>query len=278
MVNRVRNRDREEGRHMANALVDKFNQGIPGWFGDVKQRAADKIRHLDLIRMCAQGDESAIRSLVLGFWPFVDGFPNHIERATWALVRGRLLSSAQKRDLPQLMESVRGLLPGIREEEENHRLLWIRTAEAIGISKEELQDYGDVSTGMQSLIALTSAPAHPTTKLLQFCTVEIVAESLSQTLLASESFKAKAGKRGLGWFQVHGHHHAEDTHETLTLRLALALNTEDAALRCEEVVKTTADAFVDAANACVNAASRDRRTRCESTIDRSLGAFGRKNV
>ncbi len=234
----------------SNALVDKFNQGIPDWFTNVKRKAADKIQNLNLAGACAQANGNAIKALVLGFWPFVDVFPSHIEQATWALVRGKRLSEAQKRDLPELMRSVRGLLPSIRDDEENHRLLWIETAEAIGISREELQTYRDTATEMQSLIAITAAPAHPATKLVQFSTVEVVAEALSRTLLASDSFKTRVGKRGLRWFQVHAQHNGEDTHETLTLRLALALNTEGAALMCDQIVQTTADAFVDAANAC----------------------------
>src|SRR5690348_11019956 len=46
----------------------------------LRSRAQGVIEGLPLIRACAAGQSSAIRALLVGFWPYVEGFEQAIDR------------------------------------------------------------------------------------------------------------------------------------------------------------------------------------------------------
>lgn len=235
---------------LLNPLVEKFNQGVPSFFGGIRTEVGRKISQLALVQACARGEDGAIEALILDFWPFINVFPGHIEAANRHMVRGKYLTPDQKPHRRELWDLVSDLLPGIRQDEEAHRELWIKFAKANRIPMDELERVTP-SREMLELIHLTSEKIHPTEKLLQFAAVEMVATALSQTLLASSSFCEKMPD-GLGWFRVHAEHHGDDTHETLVIKLALALHPGVTdSTKMNEIVQKTVDTFVHAADACL---------------------------
>lgn len=235
-----------------NPLVEKFERDIPPWVGGIKETAAQKITNLNLVQDCARGDDEALYKLILGFWPFVRDFPDHISGATKSMARGKYLSNVQKLHLRGLLAEVSGLLPDIRRDEERHRDLWIKTASVLSISLPELTTIKKVTPEMKFLLTLTEEETHPSEKLVQFSTVEIVAEALSKTVLASGMFREKLGPKGIEWFRVHAEHHGEETHETLTLKLAFAFLEHPIPEEIDRIVQKMTDAFVCVANTCAS--------------------------
>lgn len=246
-----------------NPLIQRFQSEIPSWFPEVKEIAMGKISALPLVQACARGDKEAAKLLLAGFAAFIEQFPEHIDQATRVMVRRKHLTPSQKEHFRPLLKKVSRLLPSIRKDELEHRLLWIKSSEALGISEDSYlrnADMGYEVPDMQELLALTGDSSVTGRTLVRFAAVEIVAEALSRTVLASDEFRALMGTTGLGWFKVHAEHHGGgETHETLVLKLAFSLLRREKQIDrpadpnpidVGRWIQETADAFVKVANEC----------------------------
>jgi pyrroloquinoline quinone (PQQ) biosynthesis protein C len=207
----------------------------------IKRVSWEKISATSLLHGCSGGDSDNLRGLFAGYWYFVDNFPGVIRATYEASARfskyGRVLSGA-------LLE--------METDERNHRTLWIKSADAASISEAELYasaplpEVQEITTSMLERASLWQ-------RLLDFVAVEIVAEGISVYLLESERFEARMGKKGIGWFNVHSVHPADQTsHEDIAYRAAQSMMPAGTAAfaTINETIQETVDRFVVASYAC----------------------------
>lgn len=76
---------------------------------------------------------------------------------------------------------------------------------------------------VKTLTSVIAEDADPYMLFLRLVGVEVVAESVSENVLSSESFKSALGREGFGWFEAHVIHQGM-SYEELAFRLARALH------------------------------------------------------
>ena len=147
----------------------------------------------------------SLRSLMIGFWPFVHAFPGIIESKYGATGGDHRAAQA---------------LAGMEGDERSHRTKWVDTCRAIGI--DEAQLVGEPQPLMQRLIYVVSEDTALHNTFLRFLGVEIIAESLSEALMKHGAFRVKLGEVGQEWFKAHLHRggSASTAHERIAIHLA----------------------------------------------------------
>ena len=224
-----------------------YNGPLPPWVGDVKNETREKIAGAAFSEACRRGDQEVMRGLVVGLWPFINEFPKSMIRSAARLPPMDLL---RKRALVNYLLYRGGdIIKSIREDEENHRELWLETGAALGLRFPD--DYTQpVPHETQAWIDALNREATPSTSLVQFAAVEIIAEAVSVELVRHEAFTSTLGGQGSQWFRVHAEHGSAITHEELEFRLAFALNPEGPMMdKGDLVVRQIADLSVAAMEA-----------------------------
>ncbi len=190
-----------------------------------------------------------VAGLILGLWPFVDEFPKSIIRgASRLLVKSslpkdrRLLNVLLHRKSPQM-------LSGIRNDEENHRILWLQTGQALGLNYP-LDFERPVLPQTQAWINEINNQTNLLAMFLRFAAVEMIAEAISIELLSSKAFSSVLGKRGCEWFRVHTDHEPGMTHEELILRTAFFVDKNPTKEYVDSVIQRVVDLFITAGQAC----------------------------
>jgi pyrroloquinoline quinone (PQQ) biosynthesis protein C len=239
-------------------LVDRFNEPLPRWVEDVDREACAKLSASAFARECRSGNVSVIRELIFRFWPFVDAFPKMINQGCLHLLKEDLFRS-HGLELIGLFRAGFELLLGIEKDEENHRSLWLKTADALGLSYGELER--TPSAEVRAINDSVGEETDPSTMLLRFVAVEIVAESVSKDFLSSKNFVSALGEQGVHWFRVHVAHNGI-THEELALHLAFSLYDDELNKdRVNAVVQPVVDLFIMAANKCAELATLKQATQ-----------------
>jgi len=236
-------------------LTNRFREPLPTWTAAIRNEAQEKIVSSIAARACCEGDAPAIREILIRFWPFVDVFPQIIRRGCARLIRRELITTRLAKvhrilDLLSLLILAKSTLSEIERDETDHRRLWLRTMEALGLSPTSLDNTPIPSIG--TLMAVVGEHCDPPTMFLRFAGVEILAESISETLLQSDRFRATVGTKGLGWFLVHTARptHGEESHESLTYRLAFAFqDIPPDQERVNAIVQQVIGVFVEAGEA-----------------------------
>lgn len=212
----------------------------------IKRSSWRQLNESPLMNRFKRADDAALQALFIGYWPFVDRFPQVIRSTYEATERfarhGRVLS---------------GALREMETDERNHRALWLRSAQAAGITEQALQ----AARALPEVEHITDAMvARPSLwqRLLDFVAVEIVAEGISASFLSSQAFCDRLGPKGLAWFKVHVVHPVDQTtHEELAYRAALSLMPEDLPsdrlARIDQTVQETVQRFIAAAGASLRA-------------------------
>ncbi len=212
----------------------------------IKLRSWRELNESPLMNRFKLADDAALRALFVGYWPFVDGFPQVIRstyESTERFVRhGKVLS---------------GALREMETDERNHRALWLKSAQAAGITEQDLYDAQALPEVARITDAMVERPSL-WQRLLDFVAVEIVAEGISASFLSSQAFCDRLGPKGLAWFKVHVVHPVDQTtHEELAYRAALSLMPEgmpDNRLELiEQTVQETVQRFIAAAGASLQA-------------------------
>jgi pyrroloquinoline quinone (PQQ) biosynthesis protein C len=197
-----------------------FSEPVPGWISDVKAEATITITSARFAAYCRNGNQAVMRGLIIGLWPFIDEFPISMIRGAVRLPR---IGVVEKRELLRtFLHQGPQIIRGIRRDEENHRKLWLQTGKALGLRFPEDFKRPTLSE-TQAWIDAINAECDPSTLLLRFAAIEMIAEIVSIDLLASTTFTSILGKDGCEWFRVHADHAPGMTHEELELRLAFAL-------------------------------------------------------
>lgn len=175
------------------------------WLADVKEKALAMVEASPLTQGCAVGDMGSLRSLMIGFWAFVNAFPGIIESKYGAVGDDHRAAKT---------------LAGMEADERSHRAKWIDTCRAIGIDEPQL--VGQPLPLMHDLIDFVSEDTALHNTFLRFLGVEIIAETLSEALMRHEAFREALGKVGQEWFTAHLHRGgtASTAHERIAIHLA----------------------------------------------------------
>lgn len=233
-------------------LINRFCESLPHWIGEIKQKAHNKITSSNFAAACRMGDADVMRELILGLWPFVDVFPKMIIRASRHLRKSDLLKD---RDLLNtLIHRSSQTLSEIQKDEADHRQLWLGAGRSLGLSYPadfKSQTLAEVKAWIDEVSRNSDSFA----MFLRFAAIEIIAESISKDLLASEDFTSVLGGSGSEWFRVHAIHRTGISHEDLELQLGFGLHgTEPTKDEVNEIIQSVVDIFIAAADRCAELA------------------------
>lgn len=213
----------------------------------IKLKSWSKLANSPNMIRFKEANETALRALFIGYWPFVDGFP--------AVIQSTYEATEQFSRLGKILS---GALREMETDERNHRALWLISAAAAGISEENLYEPAPLHD-VERIIGTMVERETLWERLLDFVAVEIVAEGISVFFLESQNFCDRLGKKGTAWFKVHVVHPSDQTtHEDLAYRAAISLMPEGLSAETmfeliDKTVQETVDRFIFAANACLMA-------------------------
>ncbi len=231
-------------------FTDRYSRPLPDWVCDIKEEVTSKVKSSIASQACREGNIPALRQLFISFWPFVDEFPKTIRRGCVKFIKHKLITDpGNADDLLSLLVLADKTLTLIERDEEEHRELWIKAAEAVGLTYEDLEPYPVPL--VQKLITEMDTWNDPAAMFLRFAAVEIFAEVASGHFLDSQEFRQAVGTKGSGWFLAHTKH-GDESHESLTYRLAIAfrengISHEEASALIQPII----DLFVEAADNAV---------------------------
>lgn len=228
-----------------NSVTHNEPADRPNWVSGIKEEVHRKVRTCTLTAGCRQGDHACVKALVIGFWPFVDAFPG--------IIKDRYLnvSDTELDSQARVMQRAAQILARMENDERSHRDLWLCTAEAMGLDPTRDLVRNPLAE-ITALIEQMRGESDLATVFLCFVAVEMVAETLSQELLASEAFCDMLNERGKVWFKVHVAHEGT-THEQIAFRLAMAhYRDEDTpgAEKINAIIQQTVDLFCAGGEAC----------------------------
>jgi hypothetical protein len=196
---------------------------------ELRAHARMQVDTSPLITACRDGDIVAIKALMIGFWPFVDGFEKAIDRHPYPI---RPLVGLFGKDRVRSYFAEVGIgLKSMVEEEQEHAGWWYRdTKEGLGISLKNEESLSFIA----ELLAGAEFP-----DMLEFLChlagTEYIAEELSDALCTSEKFTTFFPNNQWRWGNVHLIKHTGPSHlqidEDLARAYASASGFEDNSIR-----------------------------------------------
>ena len=115
-------------------FTDRYSRPLPDWVCDIKEEVTSKVKSSIASQACREGNIPALRQLFISFWPFVDEFPKTIRRGCVKFIKHKLITDpGNADDLLSLLVLADKTLTLIERDEEEHRELWIKAAEAVGL-------------------------------------------------------------------------------------------------------------------------------------------------
>ena len=231
-------------------FTDRYSRPLPDWVYAIKAQVKHKVTSSSASHVCCEGHIPALRKLLIIFWPFVDEFPKIVRRGCVKFIKHELITDPGKAgDLLALLVLADKTLTLIEKEEEEHRALWIKAAEAVGLTHQDLEQ--PTIPSVKKLTTDVERWTDPTAMFLQFAAVEIIAEVASGHFLESQQFRQAVGTKGSEWFLAHTPQ-GEESHEALAYRLAMAFRNsaithEEASARIQPLI----DLFVETADSAV---------------------------
>ena len=231
-------------------FTDRYSRPLPNWVSDIKEGVKHKVISSIAAQACREGNIPALRQLLIVFWPFVDEFPKIIRRGCVKFIKHELITDpGNAHDLLSLLVLADKTLTLIERDEADHRELWIKAAEAVGLTHRDLEQ--PPIPLVEQLITEMERWADPAAMFLRFAAVEIMAGVASWHFLESPQFRQAVGTKGSEWFLAHTEH-GDESHESLTYRLAFAFR--ESGITHEEasaLIQPLIDLFVEAAESAV---------------------------
>ena len=231
-------------------FTDRYSRPLPNWVSDIKEGVKHKVISSIAAQACREGNIPALRQLLIVFWPFVDEFPKIIRRGCVKFIKHELITDpGNAHDLLSLRVLADKTLTLIERDEADHRELWIKAAEAVGLTHRDLEQ--PPIPLVEQLITEMERWADPAAMFLRFAAVEIMAGVASWHFLESPQFRQAVGTKGSEWFLAHTEH-GDESHESLTYRLAIAFR--ESGITHEEasaLIQPLIDLFVEAAESAV---------------------------
>lgn len=230
--------------------TDRYSKPLPDWVYDIKDEVKSKVKGSIASKVCREGNIPSLRQLLVIFWPFVDGFPNIVRRGCVKFIKNELITDPRSAgDLLSILVLADKTLTLIERDEAEHRALWIKTAEAVGLTYQDLER--PPIPRVMALATEIKTWTDPAAMFLRFAAVEILAEVASRHFLESQRFREAVGTKGSEWFLAHTKNE-DESHESLTYRLAIAFR--ESGITHEEanaLIQPLIDLFVEAAESAV---------------------------
>ena len=230
--------------------TDRYSRPLPDWVDDIKGEVTDKVKRSIASKVCREGNIPALRQLVVIFWPFVDEFPKIVRHGCVKFIKHKLITDPGNADeLLSLLVLADKTLTLIERDETEHRALWIKTAEAVGLTDQDLER--PPIPLVKKLTTEMKTWTDPAAMFLRFAAVEIIAEVVSWHFLESPQFRKAVGTKGLEWFLAHTRHE-DESHESLTYRFAIAFSESGIThAEANALIQPLIDLFVEAAENAV---------------------------
>jgi len=231
-------------------FTDRYSRPLPDWVSDIKEEVTYKVQRSIASQVCCEGNIPALRQLLIIFWPFVDEFPKIVRRGCVKFIKHKLITDpGNADDLLSLLVLADKTLTLIEREEEDHRELWIKAAEAVGLTYQDLEQ--PPIPFAKKLITEMETWTDPASMFLRFAAVEILAEVASGHFLESHQFRKAVGTKGSEWFLAHTKH-GDESHESLTYRLAIAFRENGITHEeASSLIQPLIDLFVETAESVV---------------------------
>lgn len=237
------------------SLIERFNEPLPLWLFEEKQKFFSQIWQSPLMQACKRGEPEAMETLMIRYWPFVDKFPEIIRKHQLRIFAREFLRHPV--DVLFLLNNITKILGEIKGDEANHRSLWTDTSYALGLTLEDLylgedfygapepEIYDIIKKVGESVSIFGNKGCSSSTALLRLSAVEIVAEGIS--LYVRNEFK-KISNSAAKWFEVHMFHKdGVMSHEELVYRMAFALDEKRPEREeVKEVIGEVVDLFIKA--------------------------------
>ncbi|MBI4118422.1 MAG: hypothetical protein HY455_02740 [Parcubacteria group bacterium] len=192
-----------------------------------------------LIANCGRGSPTAMRALLVGFWPFVYEFEKAIDAQSKRLPLRRLLKGRFSTEIAQqYFVSAAHVLRQMHEEEGEHARTWHDDASKMGLNLTTLGVARERVHCIQALIdkAYTDDP------FKFFCALaatEYIAEELSAFLCGSRPFTEQLDGQ-FAWGELHIAHHDGPSHLEIDEDLARAVHpSEDSIVVAEDMKRET---------------------------------------
>ena len=183
----------------------------------LRAEARAVIESLPLIRACAEGRLDAIHALLIGFWPYVEGFELAIDRQVARMPIKPLIQRFGRDRVRAFFHEARVTVREMKEEEGSHAALWQRGADQLGITLGEVEPVNGVKRLLEN--AWVDDP------MLFFCWLagtEYIAEELARYLCNSPRFLAVFPDNRWHWGEAHLAEHEGPSHLEIDEDLALA--------------------------------------------------------
>src|SRR3989449_5750101 len=121
-------------------FTDRYSKPLPGWVSDIKEGVKFKVISSIASHACREGNIPVLRQLLIVFWPFVDEFPKIVRRGCVKFIKhGLITDPGNADDLLSLLVLADKTLTLIERDEAEHRELWIKAAEAVGLTYQDLE-------------------------------------------------------------------------------------------------------------------------------------------
>jgi len=232
-------------------LRERFDRPLPSWTKDIKSEVYARIISAPFAEACRQGNREVMKKLVVELWPFVEVFPGIVERGYRKLLNPSFFLKYGPVDMVQLLRRAMHVLKDIKQDEKEHRNLWLDTGSSLGLRYStdfEKEPLPQVKLWLDSV----TRSSNPSETFLSFVAIEMIAESVSRNFLASEKFTSVLGKEGSRWFTVHTIDHGDESHENLEFCLAFTFYEGEADKEtASRPIQYVVSRFLDAANVCV---------------------------
>lgn len=172
-----------------------------------------------LIRACAAGGEPAIRALLQGFWPFVQGFERAIDIQVKKLPLRPLIARFGQARIKRFFADARAALREMRDEEGSHAALWLQGAAGIGL--DLTRDEPVEVEGVRELLSNADTP-DPVEFFCWLAGTEYIAEELAAYLCHAPAFLEAFPDHRWEWGEVHAMEHDGVSHLEIDEDLARA--------------------------------------------------------
>jgi hypothetical protein len=183
----------------------------------LRAHAREEVSASPLIRACADGDLAAARTLLEGFWPFVQAFEKAIDYQVGRLPIKPLIERFGQQKVRQFFSEARAAVREMHEEEGSHAALWHEGAQGIGATL----DVGASAPGVTALLQ-NAKTADPVEFFCWLAGTEYIAEELAAYLCRSPAFVSLFPGGRWTWGDAHTAEHEGPSHLEIDEDLARA--------------------------------------------------------
>lgn len=183
----------------------------------LRAQARAEVVGAPLLRACSAGDPAAVRALLQGAWPFVEGFERAIDLQVKRLPIRPLIARFGHARITHFFAQARAAVREMREEEGSHSALWRDSADGLGVDLNRVEPV----EGVRALLEGAGA-TDPVEFFCWLAGTEYIAEELAAYLCDSPAFVGSFPDRRWHWGEAHTRQHQGASHLEIDEDLARA--------------------------------------------------------